>query len=165
MVRSNCKKLPVVGPWGRQHLVNLKRLCWPVPFVYHTVDGVIIITWKTNRKGVVQHFVDVMPESLESYAHLEVHTLISGVYEKMLRKNTWLLLLSIDVAPIITYSLNTDLSTFFLKNFENFFFPSFLWLASSYRPEQAPPTRFPLQLCHCFFNHGRAGGVAQDQTL
>lgn len=51
MVRSDCEELPIVGPWGWQHLVNLKRLCQPIPFVYHTVYSVIVITWKTNQRG------------------------------------------------------------------------------------------------------------------
>lgn len=50
MVRSDCEELPVVRPWGPQHLVDLKRLCQPVPYVYHTVYGVICITWKSHQK-------------------------------------------------------------------------------------------------------------------
>lgn len=49
MVRPDREELPVVGPGGRQRLVNLKSLSKPVPFVNHAVYGVIIITWKTRE--------------------------------------------------------------------------------------------------------------------
>ena len=39
--------------------------------------------------------------------------------------------------------------------------PVALWLVSSRRPEQAPPTTFLRHLCHCFSNHGRVSGVAE----
>ena len=51
VVGSHGEELPVIGPWGPQHLVHLERLCTWVPPVDHTVNGVVVITWERDGEG------------------------------------------------------------------------------------------------------------------